>query len=108
MGENIPNDHKLCQTAIKYTKWPQNIPNDHKIVKTFSIGKPFKVYPNWDFWFENKPSGNPACDMAMRARSDCFFAVMDDPPYEGSYMLVIIKANRADFDESGRHSLFNL
>jgi hypothetical protein len=18
-----------------------------------------KIYPNWDFWFENKPSGNP-------------------------------------------------
>jgi hypothetical protein len=18
------------------------------------------MYPNWDFWFENKPSGNPA------------------------------------------------
>jgi hypothetical protein len=23
-----------------------------------------KIYPNWDFWFENKPSGNPA--------SNCF------------------------------------
>jgi hypothetical protein len=21
---------------------------------------PSKVYPKWDFWFENKPSGNPA------------------------------------------------
>jgi hypothetical protein len=21
---------------------------------------PSKIYPNWDFWFENKPSGNPA------------------------------------------------
>jgi hypothetical protein len=20
------------------------------------------MYPNWDFWFENKPSGNPGCD----------------------------------------------
>jgi hypothetical protein len=19
-----------------------------------------KIYPNWDFWFENTPSGNPA------------------------------------------------
>jgi hypothetical protein len=19
-----------------------------------------KIYPNWDFWFENEPSGNPA------------------------------------------------
>jgi hypothetical protein len=21
--------------------------------------RPFKIYPNLDFWFENKPSGNP-------------------------------------------------
>jgi hypothetical protein len=27
--------------------------------KTFSIPRPFKMYPNWEFWFENKPSGNP-------------------------------------------------
>jgi hypothetical protein len=26
------------------------------------------MYPNWDFWFENKPSGNPAlaADIALR------------------------------------------
>jgi hypothetical protein len=28
---NIPNGHKICQMAIKYTKLPQNIPNCHKI-----------------------------------------------------------------------------
>jgi hypothetical protein len=22
--------------------------------------KASKIYPNWDFWFENKPSDNPA------------------------------------------------
>jgi hypothetical protein len=22
--------------------------------------RPSKIYPNWDFWFENKPFGNPA------------------------------------------------
>jgi hypothetical protein len=21
--------------------------------------RPYKICPNWDFWFENKPSGNP-------------------------------------------------
>jgi hypothetical protein len=21
--------------------------------------KTSEIYPNWDFWFENKPSGNP-------------------------------------------------
>jgi hypothetical protein len=25
----------------------------------FSIARPSKIYPNWNFWFENKPSGNP-------------------------------------------------
>jgi hypothetical protein len=26
---------------------------------TSSIARPFKIYPNRDFWFENMPSGNP-------------------------------------------------
>jgi hypothetical protein len=39
--------------AVIYSKWPKNIPN-------FSIPRPSKIYPNWDFWFESKPSGNPA------------------------------------------------
>jgi hypothetical protein len=44
-----------------YTKWPQNFPNDHKIcIPTFSIVGLTKTYPNWYFWFENIPSGNPA------------------------------------------------
>jgi hypothetical protein len=38
--------------AFKYSKWPHNIP-------TLTIKRPSKIYPNWDFWFENKPSGNP-------------------------------------------------
>jgi hypothetical protein len=51
--------------ATKYTKWPQNIPNGRKMdqmgiyVPTSSIAKTSKIYPNWYFWFENKPSGNP-------------------------------------------------
>jgi hypothetical protein len=36
----------------KFTKQPQNIP-------TSSVAMPSKIYPNWDFWFENKPCGNP-------------------------------------------------
>jgi hypothetical protein len=24
---------------------------------------PYKIYPNWDFWFEKKLSGNPVVDM---------------------------------------------
>jgi hypothetical protein len=30
--------------------------------------RPSKIYPNWDFWFENKPSGNPGhWDLFMKA-----------------------------------------
>jgi hypothetical protein len=57
------------QNSEKYTKVSQlnlidkifthNIPND-KNPPTFSILKPSKIYPNWDFWFENIPSGNHA------------------------------------------------
>jgi hypothetical protein len=45
--------------ATKYTKGPQNIPNDHKIdqmainMPTSSIARPSKIYPVWDFGFEN-------------------------------------------------------
>jgi hypothetical protein len=31
-------------------------------ITTFSIPRPSKIYPNWDFGFENKPSGNPDVD----------------------------------------------
>jgi hypothetical protein len=30
-----------------------------KNIPTTSIIGPSKIYPNWDFWFENTPSGNP-------------------------------------------------
>jgi hypothetical protein len=62
----------IYQNGEIYTKLPLNyplaikIPNGSKMfqmnkknVPTFSIPKPNKTYPNWDFWFENKPSGNP-------------------------------------------------
>jgi hypothetical protein len=56
--QNIPKCHKIYQMAGKLTKWP------YKIVKIpeSSNARPFKIYPNWYFWFENKPSGNPAED----------------------------------------------
>jgi hypothetical protein len=39
--------------AIKYSKWSENI-------STFTIQRPSKIYPHWDFWCANKPYGNPA------------------------------------------------
>jgi hypothetical protein len=50
----LPNGHNHHQMLIIYSKWPQNTP-------TFSIPRPSKIYPNWDFWFEKIPSGNPGC-----------------------------------------------
>jgi hypothetical protein len=41
--------------TTKYTKWPLNIP-------TFAFPRFSKIYPNWDFWYENIPSGNPETD----------------------------------------------
>jgi hypothetical protein len=36
-------------------------------IKYINISKPrpSKIYPNWDFWFENKPSGNPASSASV-------------------------------------------
>jgi hypothetical protein len=58
-GKNIKNDNKLYQTAINYTKWPLNIPNGHKIYQHLPFKGPLKFTQIRDFWFENKPSGNP-------------------------------------------------
>jgi hypothetical protein len=40
-----PNGRKNNQKAIKFPAW--------------SIARLSKIYPNWDFWFKNIPSGNP-------------------------------------------------
>jgi hypothetical protein len=60
---NLPNDHKIYQTAVIYSKWPKNIP-------TFSISSPSKIYPNWDFGFEKIPSGNPGLGLFCWVKSN--------------------------------------
>jgi hypothetical protein len=37
--ENVPNDHKVYQMAMKYTKWLilENLPNGHKIYQMVNI-----------------------------------------------------------------------
>jgi hypothetical protein len=43
---------KIDQMAGKLTKWQQ-------ILTTSSFAGSSKIYPNWGFWFENTPCGNP-------------------------------------------------
>jgi hypothetical protein len=49
--------------TTKCTKLPQNLPIGRKIyqmaIKYTNIKRPCKIYPKWDFWFENIQSGNP-------------------------------------------------
>jgi hypothetical protein len=40
----------MYQLAVIYCKQALNI-------LTFYIPRPSKIYQNWDFWFENVPSG---------------------------------------------------
>jgi hypothetical protein len=54
----LPKPEKMYQTVINYAKCPQNILNYHKISLFYHL-RPSKICPNWNFWFEKKPSGNP-------------------------------------------------
>jgi hypothetical protein len=51
---NIPNVCQIFQMAIK--------------LSTFTNPGPSKIYPNWYFWFEKKPSGNPDAVSALLRR----------------------------------------
>jgi hypothetical protein len=52
---------KNYQMAIKYVG-----------ISTLSIPRPSKIYPNWYFWHENIPSGNPGCNSGCSKKSgDC-------------------------------------
>jgi hypothetical protein len=42
---------EIYQMAVIYYKWAFNMP-------TYSTLRPSIIYPDWDIWFENKPSGN--------------------------------------------------
>jgi hypothetical protein len=58
----------------KITKLTENVPNGHKNVPTSSVARSSKIHPNWDFWFENKPSGNPVRLAFFQKRLFCQFA----------------------------------
>jgi hypothetical protein len=59
--ETIPKDHKMYQKITKYTKRPQNMPTVnyfYQMIIKNCIAWPFKIYRNWDFWYENIPTAN--------------------------------------------------
>jgi hypothetical protein len=41
---------------------------DTKYINIYFNLRHTKIYPNWDFWFENKPSGNPVENTSCEAR----------------------------------------
>jgi hypothetical protein len=45
-GKNITKRGEIYQMAIKY-------------IQRSAIARHSKIYPKWDFWFENIPSGIP-------------------------------------------------
>jgi hypothetical protein len=58
----IPKTGKLYQITTNYTKRPKDITKDSKVDQVsikYTTARPSKFYQNLDFWFENKPSGNP-------------------------------------------------
>jgi hypothetical protein len=75
----IPKPDKMYQMHTKCAKWSKNIPN---VCKTFQMAikykhfpiylRHFKIYQNWDFLFENKPSGNPAFESDSLPRKRVF------------------------------------
>jgi hypothetical protein len=61
----VPNYQEIYQRLIKRPNG--NIGN----IPTSSIARPPNIYPNWDIWFENIPSGNPGeySDLQTRSQS---------------------------------------
>jgi hypothetical protein len=57
--KNLPNQHQMCQMI---THFPKKFQMFIKYIYIFQYKyvRPTKVYPKWDFLFENKSSGNPA------------------------------------------------
>jgi hypothetical protein len=53
LGTTCQKRENIHQMAIKQIKWA-------KCILIFSIPRPSKLYPKWDFWYENIPIGNPA------------------------------------------------
>jgi hypothetical protein len=63
---------KMYQMNTKCTKWSKKFPSPQNISAFFNL-RPSKIYPNWGFWFEKKPSGNPG---AQHVSNGCQWGIM--------------------------------
>jgi hypothetical protein len=76
-GKNMPNSHDLHLPNVhkKYNKRPKMDQVSIKYIHqpTSSIARHSKIYPNLDFWFENKPSGNPGVETKVKKWKTRFF-----------------------------------
>jgi hypothetical protein len=80
MSKNLTKDSEMDQVSIKY-------------IPTSFIARPSKIYPTLDFWFENKPSGNPA--------SQSHGSVSQGEQLISAFSLLTNGLTRRRFDESG-------
>jgi hypothetical protein len=71
--QTVPIGQKISQMFLKHSKWS-------KIISTLSNLRPSKIYPNWDFWFENKPSCNPAERRDYDCREKHFLSISNYLP----------------------------
>jgi hypothetical protein len=58
MTKKCTYGHKIFQMTAKIFKWPKQTP-------TFTIPRSSKIYPNWDFWHVNIPSGHIGCNQTV-------------------------------------------
>jgi hypothetical protein len=61
-GKKYTKLPQIYEMSIKYNKRPKKWTKCPSNIPTSSIARPSQIYPTLDFWFDNKPSGNPDPD----------------------------------------------
>jgi hypothetical protein len=51
------------------------MPNGYKINQHFPF-QGSKIEPHWDFWYENKPSGNPVSGIGSKSHKISFSSLL--------------------------------
>jgi hypothetical protein len=74
VAAKIPNGCNVDPMAIK--------------ILVSSIERPYKIYPNCNFWFENRPSGNPGIHInsaySVTNSNICRYAAMNKAVHKTS------------------------